>query len=123
MGPLGKAEGMDAAGLKFKLQAVTQLIPYIRLVERERLGARCGSTEEYAEFYGSEETNRLFRELIEDKLAISEILLLLRESPRSTGELSKILNLDPSEVSRHLNSSAKQGLARFDESQKRYVAA
>jgi F420-non-reducing hydrogenase iron-sulfur subunit len=123
MGPLGKSEGMDAAGLKLKLKAATQLIPYIRLVERERLGARCKSTEEYAEFYGSEETDRLFRELIEDKLAISEILLLLRESPRSTGELSKILNLDPSEVSRHLNSSAKQGLARFDESQKRYVAA
>jgi F420-non-reducing hydrogenase iron-sulfur subunit len=123
LGPLGKAEGIDAVGLKLKLRAATQLIPYIRLVERERLGARCGSTEEYAEFYGSEETERLFRELIEDKLTITEILLLLRESPRSTGELSRILNLIPSEVSRHLNSSAKQGLARFDENQKRYVAA
>ena len=37
LGPLGKAEGIDADRLKFKLQAVTKLIPYIRLVERERL--------------------------------------------------------------------------------------
>jgi F420-non-reducing hydrogenase iron-sulfur subunit len=123
LGPLGKAEGIDADGLKFKLQAVKQLIPYIRLVEKERLGARCKSSEEYEEFFRSEETERLFRELIEDKLTITEILILLRESPRSTGELSRILNLDPSEISRHLSSSSKQGLARFDAGQKRYVAA
>ena len=37
LGPLGKGEGIDEKGLKFKLEAVTKLIPYIRLVERERL--------------------------------------------------------------------------------------
>ena len=37
LGPLGKGEGMDADGLKFKLEAVSQLVPYIKLVERERL--------------------------------------------------------------------------------------
>ena len=35
LGPLGKAEGLDEKGLQFKLEAVTGLIPYIRLVERE----------------------------------------------------------------------------------------
>jgi coenzyme F420-reducing hydrogenase delta subunit len=123
LGPLGKAEGMDEDGLKFKLRAVTQLIPYIRLVERERLRVRCATAEEYAEFFGSDEVDRLFRELIADKLVISQIMLLLREGPRSTGELSMILSLDPSEVSRYLNSSARQGLARFDETQKRYFPA
>jgi coenzyme F420-reducing hydrogenase delta subunit len=123
LGPLGKGEGIGADGLKFKLDAATRLVPYIRLVERERLRVRCGSAEEYAEFFGSDEVNKLFQELIADKLAISQIMLLLREKPRSTGEISEILGVSPSEVSRHLNISAKQGLARFDQSQKRFVAA
>ena len=122
LGPLGKGEGIDADGLKFKLDAATRLVPYIRLVERERLRVRCGSAEEYAEFFGSDEVNKLFQELIADKLAISEIMTLLREKPRSTGEISEILSVSPSEVSRHLNISAKQGLARFDQSQKRFFA-
>ena len=123
LGPLGKGEGIDADGLKFKLDAVTRLVPYIRLVERERLRVRCDSAEEYAEFFGSDEVNKLFQELIADKLAISQIMTLLREKPRSTGEISEILGVSPSEVSRHLSISAKQGLARFDQSQKRFVAA
>ena len=41
LGPLGKSEGIDENGLKFKLEAVTKLIPYIRLVERERLRSTC----------------------------------------------------------------------------------
>ena len=35
LGPLGQVEGMDEKTLKFKLDTVTELIPYIRLVERE----------------------------------------------------------------------------------------
>jgi F420-non-reducing hydrogenase iron-sulfur subunit len=53
-------------------------------------------------------------------LEIGQIMTLLRESPRSTGEISEILGADPSEVSIHLNSSARQGLVRFDESQMRF---
>jgi hypothetical protein len=123
IGPLGKAEGIDSTSLKFRLDAITKLIPYIRLVERERLRIRLGTAEEYSEYFRSEEVNRLFQELIAEKVAISEIMALLRESPRSTGEISQILNLAPAEVSKHLNSSARQGLSRFDEDQKRYVPA
>jgi len=123
LGPLGKGEGLDTDGMKFKLDAARKLVPYIRLVERERLRAHCGSAEEYAEFFRSDEVNRLFQELIADKLAISQIMALLREKPRSTAEISQILGVSPSEVSRHLSISAKQGLARFDQSQKRFVAA
>ena len=123
LGPLGKGEGIDVDGLKLKLEAITKLVPYIRLVERERLRAHCGSAEEYAEFFRSDEVNRLFQELIADKLVISQIMTLLREKPRSTAEISQILGVSPSEVSRHLSISAKQGLARFDQSQKRFVAA
>jgi len=123
LGPLGKGEGIDADGLKFKLDAATRLVPYIRLVERERLRVRCGSAEEYAEFFVSDEVNKLFQELIADKLAISQIMLLLHEGPLSTGEISEILGLKPSEVSRHLNSSSRHGLVWYDESRKRFAAA
>jgi len=123
MGPLGEGEGIDSAGLQFKLDAVTKLIPYIRLVERERLRVRFDTAEEYSEYFRSEEVNRLFRELITDKLAIGQILALLRESPRSTGEIAEVLGMDPSEVSRYLNVSARQGFSKFDEDRRRFVAA
>jgi F420-non-reducing hydrogenase iron-sulfur subunit len=121
LGPLGIGEGIDAEGLKLKFEAVQSLVPYIKLVERERLRVHFETEDEYDKFFGSEEVDRLFRELIVDKLAISQILLLLRERPLSTGEISEILGLSPSEVSRYLNSSAKEGLVRFDEIQKCFV--
>jgi F420-non-reducing hydrogenase iron-sulfur subunit len=121
LGPLGIGEGTDTNGLKVKLEAVQSLIPYIKLVERERLRVHFETEDEYDKFFNSEEVDRLFRELIVDKLTMSQILLLLRERPLSTGEISEILGLSPSEVSRYLNSSAKEGLIRFDEIQKCFV--
>jgi coenzyme F420-reducing hydrogenase delta subunit len=123
LGPLGKGEGIDENGLKFKLEAATKLIPYIKLVEREKLRVPTKSEEAYNEFYNSDELNRLFSELILDKLAISQITSLLRERPLSTSEIAEILGLNPSEVSKHLNSSSRQRLVRYDESQKCYALA
>jgi len=121
LGPLGKDEGLNEQGLKFKLEAVTKLIPYIKLVQSERLRVPARTEEAYNEFLTSEEFNRLFNELIADKLTLSQIMLLLRKRPLSTREISEILGLSPSEVSRYLNSSAKEGLVRFDEIQKCFV--
>lgn len=123
LGPLGKGEGLDENGLKLNLKAIEKLVPYIRVVESERLRVRFDTIEEYNEFYASKELDGLFRELIADKLAISQIMLLLKERPLSTGEMAEILGLTPSEISRHLNSSAKQGMVRYEESQKRYALA
>jgi coenzyme F420-reducing hydrogenase delta subunit len=121
IGPLGKSEGIDEKELKLKLDAVTKLIPYIKLVERERLRVPIKSEEAYHQFFSSDEVNRLFHELIIDKLAISQIMLLLQEKPLSTGEISEILGLNPSEVSRHMNSSSRYGWIRYDTNQKRYA--
>ena len=123
LGPLGTGEGIDKASLRFRLDAAVKLVPYIRLVERERMRVRFNSAEEYEEFFNRDEINGLFRELIGDKLAICQIMALLRERPRSTGEISEALNIAPSEVSRYMNDSSRQGLTRFDDSQKRFVAA
>ena len=123
LGPLGKGEGMDEKSLKFKLEAVDKLLPYIKLVERERLRVPVKSEEAYHELFTSDAVNRLFDELIGDKLSISQIMLLLRESPLSTVSISGMLGLSPSEVSRHMNISSRHGLVRYDESRKCYAPA
>ena len=123
LGPLGKGEGIDMDGLHLKLDAVSKLVPYIRLVERERLRVRFNTAQEYEEFYRTDEVNALFKNLIADKLAISQILTLLREKPRSTGEISEAMGLTPSEVSKYMNTTTRQGLAKFDMDQKRFVQA
>ena len=123
LGPLGTGEGIDENGLKLKLEAATKLIPYIKLVERERLRVPTKSEEAYHAFYNSDEFNRVFSELVLDKLAISQITSLLRERPLSTSEIAEILSLTPSEASKHLNSSSRQGLVRYDESRKCYALA
>ena len=123
LGPLGKSEGIDKKELKFKLEAVRKLVPYMKLVERERLRVPVKSEEVYNKFFESDEVNRLFSELFGDKLAISQIMLLLGENPLSTGEISEKLGLNPSDVSRHMISSSRQGLVRYDETQKCYALA
>ena len=123
LGPLGQGGGIDENGLKFKLEAVTRLIPYMKLVERERLRVPVKSEEAYHKFFASDEFNQLFRELIADKLAISQITSLLRDKPLSTGKIAEILGLTPSEVSRHMNTSSRHGLVRYDVSQKCYALA
>jgi biotin operon repressor len=109
--------------LHAKLEALTTLVPYIRLVERERLRVHLKTEEEYAAFFAGDEFKRLFNDLLGDKLAISQILLLLRERPLSTAEISKSIGLTPSDVSRHMNTSSRQGLVRYDVSCKCYALA
>ena len=121
LGPLGKGEGIDEHELRFKLEAVTKLIPYIKLVQSERLRVSERTEEAYNKFFTSEEFNRLFDKLIGDKLAVSQIMLLLGDRSLSAGEISEILGLNPSEVSRHMNNSSMQGLVRYDVSHKCYT--
>ena len=68
-GPIGKGEGLDGAELASKLDAVTRLIPYIKLVLSERLRVPERTEKAYTAFFASEEFNRLFDESIGDLLA------------------------------------------------------
>jgi F420-non-reducing hydrogenase iron-sulfur subunit len=123
LGPLGQSEGIDRKNLKFKLDAVRKLVPYIRLVERERMRIPQKSKEAYHHFFTSDEFGRLFDELVANKLTISQIMLLLNQKPLATGELAEILDLSPSEVSKYINISSRQGLVRYDEGRKCYSPA
>lgn len=121
LGPLGKSEGLDESVVKLKLEAVLNMVPYTKLVERERMRVRFKTEQEYTDYFASEEFNRLFKELVLDKLAISQITLLLRQKALTAREISEGLGLEGSEVSRHLSMSSRLGLVRFDEEQKRYA--
>ena len=114
LGPLGQSEGMSKKKVLFKLEAAKNLIPFMRLVERERLRVPVKSKKAYAEFFESSETNQLFDKVFSDKLAISQIMLLLREKGLSTSDISKELGLNPSDVSRHMITSSRHGMVKYD---------
>ena len=114
LGPLGKSEGMDANLVRFKLEAARKLVPYIRLVERERLRVPVKSKQAYTEFFESDEINALIDEIFSAKLAISQILLLLGKKPLSTKDISARLGLNPSDVSRYMIDSSRHGMVRYD---------
>jgi hypothetical protein len=123
LGPLGREEELEETVVDFRLRALTRLVPFLKLVEREKLRVPNRSEEAYNEFFASDEVNRLFDELIVDRLAISQILLALEEKPLSTAEISEVLGLSPSEVSKYMSSSSRQGFVRFDLEEKRYALA
>ena len=123
LGPLGQGEGLDIADLKFKLEAVKRLVPYMRLVERERLRVPTKSKEAFEEFFASQEADQLFQELILDKMVISQIMQLLKEKPLSTSEIAEKVGLNPSEVSKHMNTTSMHGLVRYDVDQKCFALA
>ena len=64
LGPLGKKEGIDQNELRSKLAEITKLIPYIKLVKKEKLGTRLKDTEERDRLFTNEEIDRLFREVV-----------------------------------------------------------
>ena len=123
LGPIGKGEGIDGPSLKLKLEALRKLVPYIKLVEREKLRVQLKSEEAYHDFFESRETHCLFDEIFTDKLAVSQILLLLREKPLSTRDISERLGLNPSDVSKHMNRSSMYGWVRYDTSSNSYALA
>ena len=121
LGPLGQGEGFGAPDLKLKLNALDRLVPYVKLVEREKLRISVRSEEAYEEFYASEATNQLIGEMIGEKLAISQILTLLRDGASSAREISDRLGMTQSEVSRLLNDSSRKKLVTYDIDQRSYA--
>lgn len=64
LGPLGKSEGLDADTLRTKLDEVTRLVPYIKIVMRDKLTSRLDTVEAYDDLYTSEDIDTLFREIV-----------------------------------------------------------
>ncbi len=123
LGPLGKSEGMHAKTVKFKLDAARKLVPYMRLVERERFRVPVKSKVAYTEFFESSEVGQLFDKIFSEKLAISQIMLLLKERPLPTSDIAEKLGLNPSDVSRHMITSSRHGMIRYDTATNCYALA
>jgi F420-non-reducing hydrogenase iron-sulfur subunit len=120
LGPLGKGEGIDETVLRRKLEVVYNLVPYIKLVERERLRVPVRSVEAYNAFFDSDEFDKIFQDLVADKVELSQIMAILREKPCSAGEISELIGVTPGEAANQLKRSARQGFVEFDESQMRF---
>lgn len=123
LGPLGKVEGLDEATLKLRLDAVNRLVPYIKLVERERLRPPTRTQEAINAFYESDEANRLFDKLIAAELVNSQIMVLLEEGPQSTAGIAQRLGLSSSNVAKQMRSSSGRGLVTYDQSRGTFALA
>ena len=62
LGPLGSSEGLSQEELQLKLNEVRRLIPYIKMVKREKMEARL-EKDQYHSFYTVEEIKKLFTEI------------------------------------------------------------
>ena len=64
VGPFGKSEGLDEKGLKSKLDEVGRLVPYIKIVTRDKLSSRLKDPETWNQLFTKEEIDKLFSEII-----------------------------------------------------------
>jgi F420-non-reducing hydrogenase iron-sulfur subunit len=84
LGPLGKGEGIDEDELRANLQVVKKLIPYIKVVKREKLAARLRNKEEHDGFFTREEIEALFRNVVSyyiDPEKCQACMICLRRCP------------------------------------------
>ena len=64
LGPLGKIEGIDRDGLKSGLEKVSKLIPYIKIVNKEKLMSRFENVEEHYKLFTGDDIEKLFSEVV-----------------------------------------------------------
>lgn len=114
MGPVGQKEGLTKEEVDFNLTAARRLVPYMRLAERQRLRIPEKSKISCKTFFDSRDTDALLNEILTDRLAISRIMLLLEEQPFSIQEIAQKLGLTPSDVSRHMMTSSRHGMVKYD---------
>lgn len=64
LGPLGVREEIDQEELNARIQEVRELIPYIKMVQREKLETRLENKEAYDGHFIHEEIDALFRDVV-----------------------------------------------------------
>ena len=87
LGPLGKGEEIDENELKSKLEEVTRLIPYIKIVKKEKLALRLENEEEHDGLFTIDEVDKLFREVVSyhiDPEKCQACMICLRKCPVET---------------------------------------
>jgi coenzyme F420-reducing hydrogenase delta subunit/Fe-S-cluster-containing hydrogenase component 2 len=64
LGPIGKGEGMDDDTLKTRLAEVAKLVPYIKVVNKDKLMSRLESHDQYETAFTKDEVEKLFSEVV-----------------------------------------------------------
>jgi coenzyme F420-reducing hydrogenase delta subunit/ferredoxin len=64
LGPLGRGEGIKQNELKSRLAEISKLVPYLKLVNQDKLASRLKTPEEYDGLFTKDEIDRLFREMV-----------------------------------------------------------
>lgn len=62
LGPLGSSEGKDRQELKSRLKEIDKLVPYIKLVKKDKLASRLPIEEEYEKLFTTDEVETLVSE-------------------------------------------------------------
>jgi F420-non-reducing hydrogenase iron-sulfur subunit len=84
LGPLGVVENIDKNQLKSRLQNVTRIIPYIKMVYKEKLAVRLSNPAEYDSFYTGEEVKKLLDEAVSyyvDPAKCQACMICMRKCP------------------------------------------
>ena len=123
LGPVGTGENIARDTLKLNLEIIQNLVPYIKLVEREKLRVPVRSVEAHTEFLNNDTFDRLFEELIASKFEMDQMLAVLREKPCSTREVAKILGITSVDALKRLHLAAKEGFCAYDENEWLLAAA
>ena len=63
LGPLGRNEELDQNELRARLEEVIKLIPYIKLIKKEKLETQLENEDEYEGLFTSDEIDKLFSEI------------------------------------------------------------
>ncbi len=64
LGPLGRTEGLERKELAVRLENLARLVPYLKLVNREKLAARLSRAEEWEALFTLDEIDRLLSEAV-----------------------------------------------------------
>jgi F420-non-reducing hydrogenase iron-sulfur subunit len=64
LGPLAEGEGLDRRVTKAKIAEMAQLVPYIKLVNQDKLASRLNSEEEYLGLFTVNDIENLFRDMV-----------------------------------------------------------
>jgi coenzyme F420-reducing hydrogenase delta subunit/ferredoxin len=64
LGPLGSSEKISVEALTAKLREVDKLVPYIKILKRDKLASRLKSETEHEALFSLEEIERLFQEVV-----------------------------------------------------------
>jgi F420-non-reducing hydrogenase iron-sulfur subunit len=92
LGPLGKIEGIEELELKSRLNKVTKLVPYIKLVNNKKLSSHLENPEEYEKLFSRDEIEKLFGEIISyfiDSEKCRACMICLRKCPAGAIEGGK----------------------------------